>query len=175
MSVGMTLKEIRKQRNLTQAELANEITISRSYLSDIENGNKNPSIKTIENLAKKLNVSVNYLTSGNKMYSDLTDDEKREQFLKLNKKLASENTSREVTLKNNLLEIIKSELEYFDVHFLNNAFNFYEMEKENKDNLLFISVLLQQLYNYKGSESKEVYDDITTDFEEFLKKYLNIK
>lgn len=175
MSIGKTLKEIRKQRNLTQAALAQEINISRSYLSDIENGNKNPSIKTIENLAQKLNVSVNYLTSGNKMYTDLTDDEKKEEFLKLNKKLASETTSREATLKNNLLELIKGEMEYFDVHFLNNAFNFYEIEKDDKDNLLFISVLLQQLYNYKGSESKEVYDDIKKEFDEFLKKYLNIK
>lgn len=175
MSVGKTLKEIRKQRNLTQAELANKINISRSYLSDIENERKHPSVKTTQELAKKLNVTVNYLSSGIKMYGDLTDEEKREQFLKLNKELAHKNTTREETLKNDLLELIKTDLHYLDVHFLNNAYNFYETEKENEDNLLFISVLLQQLYNYKGSQSKETYDDIMNEFSEFLKEYLNIK
>ncbi|WP_412521617.1 helix-turn-helix transcriptional regulator [Staphylococcus simulans] len=32
--------------------------ISRSYLSDIENGNKNPSIKTVKKLADSLGLSV---------------------------------------------------------------------------------------------------------------------
>lgn len=66
MSVGKTIKEIRKQRNLTQKQLADQIEISRSYLSDIENGNKNPSIKTTQRLAEKLGVTVAYLTSGKK-------------------------------------------------------------------------------------------------------------
>lgn len=48
----------RKQRNLTQKQLANQIEISRSYLSDIENRNKNPNIKTVKKLADSLGLSV---------------------------------------------------------------------------------------------------------------------
>lgn len=88
---------------------------------------------------------------------------------------SSENASREETLKNNLLELVKTNLEYLDIHYLNNVYNFYELEKNNKNNLLFVSVLLQKIFNDKGSESKEVYDDIMNEFSEFLKEYLKIK
>lgn len=58
MKFGQNIKQIRKQRNLTQKQLADQIEISRSYLSDIENGNKNPSIKTVKKLADSLGLSV---------------------------------------------------------------------------------------------------------------------
>ena len=175
MSVGKTIKQIRKQRKLTQQELADELKLSRSYLSDIENGRKQPSIKTTQALADKLNVTIAYLTSGSKMYSDLTDDEKSMQFIELGKKLAKENTQKESVLKSNLLELIKQDLQYLDVHFLNNMYNFYELEKTNNENLLSLSVMIQQMYEYKGSKNKHVYKDIMTNFSDFLKQYLDIK
>ncbi|UXR51000.1 helix-turn-helix domain-containing protein [Staphylococcus simulans] len=58
MKFGQNIKQIRKQRNLTQKQLANQIEISRSYLSDIENRNKNPNIKTVKKLADSLGLSV---------------------------------------------------------------------------------------------------------------------
>lgn len=61
MTFGQNLKRIRKDMKLTQQELADELKISRSYLSDIENGNKNPSIKTVTGLAKCLGISVTKL------------------------------------------------------------------------------------------------------------------
>ena len=57
----------------------------------------------------------------------------------------------------------------------NNIYNFYELEKTEEDSLLFISVLLQMLRQHKMSGSKEAYDDITNEFDDFLKRYLNIK
>lgn len=58
MKFGQNIKQIRKQRNLTQKQLADQIEISRSYLSDIENGRKNLSIKTVKKLANSLGLSV---------------------------------------------------------------------------------------------------------------------
>lgn len=175
MNIGDTIKKIRKERKITQSELARKMSISQSYLSDIENGRKNLGMATVGKLAEKLGVSPTYLISGNKMYSDLSDEEKRQAFLKINKQMAEDKTTREQILKDNLLGLIRSDLEFLDIHFLNNAYNFYELEKQNKDNLLFISVLLQQLYNYKGLGNKEAYNDIINDFDDFLKQYLNIK
>lgn len=40
-----------------------------------------------------------YLTSGNKMLSDLTEDEINEQFSELRFKLNKDNTNRELNLK----------------------------------------------------------------------------
>lgn len=175
MNIGDNIKKIRKERGLKQTDFANLLNISQSYLSDLENSRKNISVDTAKQIAKKLNVTMGYLTSGNKMYGDLTDEEKKDQFLKLNKELAKSNTTREQKLKNNLLELIKKDLQYLDVHFLNNSYNFYELEKDNEDNLLFVSVLLQQLYSYKSSGNKEAFDDIMNDFSDFLKEYLKIK
>ncbi|EKU45047.1 helix-turn-helix domain-containing protein [Staphylococcus massiliensis] len=175
MNIGITLRQIRKDKKMTQQELADKIEISRSYLSDIENGQKNPSVETVKKLADKLGVTVAYLTSGNKMLSDLTDDEKKEQLSQLRFKLNQDNTKLELNLKSNLFELIQRDLKYLDVHYFNNVYNFYELEKTEDDNLLFISVLLQMLRQHKMSGSKEAYDDIINDFDDFLKRYLNIK
>lgn len=175
MNIGDNIKKIRKEKKVTQSELASSLKISQSYLSDLENNRKNLGIKTIEKIAKKLNVSVAYLTSGNKMLSDLTEDEINEQFSELRFKLNKDNTNRELNLKSNLLDLIQRNLKYIDIHYFNNVYNFYELEKTEDDNLLFISVLLQMLHQHKMSGSKEAYDDITNEFNDFLKSYLNIK
>lgn len=175
MNIGDNLKKIRKERKINQTEFAKSLDISQSYLSDLENGRKNISMNTVQKIAKKLNVSVGYLTSGNKMYSDLTENEAKQQILQMKKILNNDNKNKENNLKNNLLEIIQKDLSYLEVHYLNNMYNFYELEKEQRDNLLSISVLLQQLYQHKGSKDKEIYDDTIQEFDDFLKKYLNIK
>ena len=61
MKFGQNLKRIRKRMNMTQEELATKMEISQSYLSDIENGRKNLSIKTVKKLADSLGLSVNDL------------------------------------------------------------------------------------------------------------------
>lgn len=175
MNIGDNLKKIRKERKINQVDFAKSLDISQSYLSDLENGRKNISMNTVQKIAKKINVSVGYLTSGNKMYSDLTENEAKQQILQMKKKLNNNNKNKETNLKNNLLEIIQKDLSYLEVHYLNNMYNFYELEKEQRDNLLSISVLLQQLYQHKGSKDKEIYDDTIQEFDDFLKKYLNIK
>lgn len=175
MNIGDNIKKIRKEKKITQSQLASSLKISQSYLSDLENNRKNLGIKTIEKIAKKLNVSVAYLTSGNKMLSDLTEDEINEQFSEMRLKLKKDNTNRELNLKSNLLDLIQRDLKYIDIHYFNNVYNFYELEKTEDDNLLFISVLLQMLHQHKMSGSKEAYSDIKNEFDDFLRQYLNIK
>ncbi|HHX86771.1 MAG TPA: helix-turn-helix transcriptional regulator, partial [Firmicutes bacterium] len=53
---GKKIRKLRKQRSYTLAELAQKANLSASYLSELERGNKQPSIKTIEKLATALNV-----------------------------------------------------------------------------------------------------------------------
>lgn len=61
MKFGQNIKQIRKRMNMSQKELATKMEISQSYLSDIENGRKNLSIKTVKKLADSLGLSVNDL------------------------------------------------------------------------------------------------------------------
>jgi transcriptional regulator with XRE-family HTH domain len=58
MSIGSNIKSFRKGRKLTQNELALKANISRSYLADVEGDRYNPSLDTLEAIAKALGVSV---------------------------------------------------------------------------------------------------------------------
>ena len=58
MDIGGKIKRHREDRRLTQTELSKAIGISRSYLSDVENNRNNPSIRTVENIAKKLGMTL---------------------------------------------------------------------------------------------------------------------
>lgn len=56
------IKKLRKEKGLTVAELASDIGISQSMLSNYENGNSQPRDQNIwKELAKTFDVSVSYL------------------------------------------------------------------------------------------------------------------
>lgn len=57
------IRELRQNRNLTLQALAERAGLSVSYLSEIELGKKQPSLETIDRLAKALNISREGLIS----------------------------------------------------------------------------------------------------------------
>lgn len=54
--VATNIREIRLSQSLSQETLADLCGIHRTYLSDVERGNRNISIDNIEKIAKALNV-----------------------------------------------------------------------------------------------------------------------
>lgn len=59
--IGIRIKEIRKQRGYTQAEIAEKINVTTKYVSNIECGSKIPKFETFIMLANALKVDANYL------------------------------------------------------------------------------------------------------------------
>lgn len=55
------LKDLRKEKGLTQEQLAKEINFSLSIINKWENGKKNPSIEAIKILAIYFQVTTDYL------------------------------------------------------------------------------------------------------------------
>jgi transcriptional regulator with XRE-family HTH domain len=55
------LKEIRKNNNLTQSQLADLFDKSNSSISDYENGNQRPSYEYLISFCKEFDVSLDYL------------------------------------------------------------------------------------------------------------------
>jgi len=53
---GQILRQLRQKRGLSQEELALESGYHRTYISQLERGQKNPSLQTIFQLAKALNM-----------------------------------------------------------------------------------------------------------------------
>lgn len=72
LSIGKNLKLIRKQKKQSQTLFAKSLGISRTYLSDLENDRKSPSIETVTKIAEKLNISTLYLLEGKKTFEDLS-------------------------------------------------------------------------------------------------------
>ncbi|OMF32259.1 hypothetical protein BK133_14650 [Paenibacillus sp. FSL H8-0548] len=65
-NVGENIKKLRKQIELTQVEFSKQIGVSQGTLSDIEQGNCNPSIETLVSIQERYNVSFNWLLKGYK-------------------------------------------------------------------------------------------------------------
>ncbi len=57
------IKILRKYRGFTQAELAQQAKISRPYLTEIETGKKDGSIRAIKALSKVLSVNISVLAA----------------------------------------------------------------------------------------------------------------
>lgn len=58
---GREVRRLRKARGLTIERLAERAELSTNYLGAVERGEKNPSLTTITNIARGLNVSVGAL------------------------------------------------------------------------------------------------------------------
>lgn len=69
------LRELRTGRDLTLKNLAETTGLSVSYLSDIERGRTNPSLKTVGALADALDVSVQILLTGVEFIEETSHDD----------------------------------------------------------------------------------------------------
>lgn len=63
-----TLRKLRKSRKLNQAQLAKELYISPSAVSQYETGRTTPSRETLNRIAAYFNVSPEYLMGASKIY-----------------------------------------------------------------------------------------------------------
>lgn len=57
LNIGLKIKFFRQQRRLTQAELAENLDMDVRYLSDIERGKKNMTLKTLHKIATVLEIN----------------------------------------------------------------------------------------------------------------------
>lgn len=55
---GYRIRELRHQRGLSQENLATRSSLHRTYIGFVERAERNPTLKTIEKLARALDVSL---------------------------------------------------------------------------------------------------------------------
>ena len=77
--LGKRIKEERKKRGLTQEKLAELSGVSNTFISFIESGNKNASLKTIKKIADVFQISLSDL------FSEMTIDKKSKPDMTANK------------------------------------------------------------------------------------------
>ncbi|MDR1408191.1 MAG: helix-turn-helix domain-containing protein [Tannerella sp.] len=58
---GLIIRQLRTEKGLSQEKLALDADIDRTYIGDIEKGNRNVSISMVEKLANYFQISISEL------------------------------------------------------------------------------------------------------------------
>lgn len=115
MTLGQRVQEARRKKGLTQKQAAGD-RITRNMLSQIEHDLANPSMKTLEYLARTLEVSVGWLLTGQTAGTDLAAARSRfragdwEQALRLAMQTEGESDERSLLIARACLMLAKERL-----------------------------------------------------------------
>ncbi|MEK4878751.1 MULTISPECIES: helix-turn-helix domain-containing protein [Paenibacillus] len=105
-AIGQRIREVRLEKQWTQEELGEKISVSYSYIGRIERGQKNISLQTLERIAHALEVNVfqffTYLDA-----SQLIQSEKMKEIQKIIEVLYMQDLQTILKLKPLLSEILK--------------------------------------------------------------------
>ena len=58
VTIGKNLRKVRKEKGITIERLSFLSAVNKNYISDLERGNRNPSVVTLDRLAFALKVDV---------------------------------------------------------------------------------------------------------------------
>ena len=79
MEFNEKLQELRKNKGLTQEELAEALYVSRTAISKWESGRGYPSIDSLKEVAKYFSVTIDELLSSNEVLSIAEEDNKQKE------------------------------------------------------------------------------------------------
>ena len=75
--LGVAIKTERSVLGISQEELAERAGLHRTYVSDVERGARNPSIASVEKLARALQISVS------RLFEQATDADRAKQLVEI--------------------------------------------------------------------------------------------
>ena len=78
MEFNVKLQELRKQKSLTQEELAEKLYVSRTAISKWESGRGYPNIDSLKQISKLFGVTIDELLSGEELLC-LAEEDKKEK------------------------------------------------------------------------------------------------
>ena len=79
MEFNQKLQELRKQKGLTQEELAEQLYVSRTAISKWESGRGYPNIESLKAIAKFFSVTVDELLSTDEVLTIAEEDSRRKE------------------------------------------------------------------------------------------------
>ena len=79
MEFNEKLQALRKQKGLTQEELADALYVSRTAVSKWESGRGYPSIDTLKDISAFFNITIDELLSGSELLNIAENDNKQKQ------------------------------------------------------------------------------------------------
>lgn len=102
MSLAKKIVQLRKERNLTQKELASMVGVHFSHMSRYERGISLPSIEVVRKLAQMFHVSADFLLfddSQAMVRANIADQELLQQFERLSRMSEREKTAVKTVLE----------------------------------------------------------------------------
>lgn len=84
MKIGATIKRLRKEKGIRQIDFAKSCGISQTYLSQLENDDRNPTVDVLERISAALNIPYPVL-SFLSLTPDSVSEEKREVYQRMEK------------------------------------------------------------------------------------------
>lgn len=85
--IGRFIAKLRKEKNMTQQELANKLNVTDRAIGNWENGRRMPDYSLLNDLCKELNININELLSGEKIKESDYITKAEENFINLKKKV----------------------------------------------------------------------------------------
>ena len=104
---GKRIQQLRKERELTQEQLAEKLNVSQNTIAKIESGLRRPSIDFLIEISEFFNVSTNYLVFG--VHAEDAGDEKLKKDIDEAIKKIDQTIEKLLEKKDELLKM-KSEL-----------------------------------------------------------------
>lgn len=80
--LGKRISHLRKQKKMSALTLSINAGINKNYISDLENGRRNPTLKILRKIAIALEIDLTVLFEGIRDYS-LKEDETKISSIKL--------------------------------------------------------------------------------------------
>ena len=91
MEIGKFIAELRKEKNMTQQELANKLNITDRAVSHWENGRSMPDAGIMLELCKALGINVNELLSAKKIMKEKYNERAEENLLEMRREIETLN------------------------------------------------------------------------------------
>lgn len=99
--IGKFILECRKEKKLTQTELAEKLGVTDKSVSNWENGRNMPDLSLFKTLCEILDISINDLISGEKISKDKYQEKLEENII-----TTIDYTNKKVLVKNNIIGIL---------------------------------------------------------------------
>ena len=114
--IGKFICELRKEKNMTQQELADKLNVTDRAVSHWENGRRLPDYSLLNELCEVLSVSINELFLGER----ISNEKYREKAEENMSKLIKDNYSKELLLKRTLKGFITGIVVFIIVYIIMN-------------------------------------------------------
>ena len=79
MTINERIKKIRTDKGYSQQRFADKINLSKNFINLLESGARNPSERTLKDIAVGFNVNLNWLKTGE---GDVYEEESEEAVIK---------------------------------------------------------------------------------------------